>query len=274
MKRVDNNNFLEALEKLPSEQLHEILRQELERSHMDKELIFQIWSILEQRYVQQPHEEDPQVTAAWLRFQAAYNTPVGDETPRRVHKRRRWLAGAAAAAAIVCLIVMFTPTVQGKLNLFEAIGQWTQELFGFFSGGQSDDYTFTTDNPDLQEIYDAVAEQGVTRPVVPTWIPEGFELQEVKKLSSTAGDKIHARLSNGDNYILLTYEVHSEAVTNKYAKDDTDVEQYETGGIKHYLMSNAETWTVAWTVDNLECSIATNLDKDTLYQIIRSIYRR
>ena len=42
------------------------------------------------------------------------------------------------------------------------------------------EYVFETDHPGLQQIYDAVVEMGVTEPVVPMWVPEGYDLVEYK----------------------------------------------------------------------------------------------
>lgn len=277
MKRLKNNVCLEELEKLSSQRLNEMLDQELASSNTDKELILEILRILEQHDAVQPHEHSPEALAAWERYRASYAAPAEDipTHPEHVHKRSRWIARFAAAAAILCLILIFTPKAEGRFDLWEVIGQWTQDLFGFFSGGQPDeDYTFTTEDPQLQQIYDAVAQQGVTDPVVPTWIPEGYELTELRVVPAPQGSKIHACLTNGDRYILLTYEFRQEEITNKYAKDEVNVEEYESGGIKHYFMSNIEMTTAAWTNGNLECSIATNLEKETLCQIIDSIYRR
>ena len=277
MKRLKNNVCLEELEKLSSQRLNEMLDQELASSNTDKELILEILRILEQRDAVQPHEHSPDALAAWERYRASYAAPAEDipTHPEHVHKRSRWVARFAAAAAILCLILIFTPKAEGRFDLWEVIGQWTQDLFGFFSGGQPDeDYTFTTEEPQLQQIYDAVAQQGVTDPVVPTWIPEGYELTELKVMPTPKGNKIHVRLTSGNNYILLTYEFRQEDITNKYAKDDGEVEKYESGGCKHYLIRNEERWIAAWTAGELECSVITNLEKETLCQIIRSIYRR
>lgn len=275
MKRSDNNRFyLEELEKLPSEQLNEMLRQELDRSHKDEAFILRILHILEHRHTVQTY--GPEAAAAWTQFRESYSSPA-QKFPtgrKRAHAWKTWLGRAVAAALVVCLLIAFIPRAEGKRNIFEAIGQWTQDLFGFFSSDrQDDDYTFTTDDPGLQELYDVVSAQGAPDAVVPTWIPEGYELTELKEFELAGGKKVYARFINGDNYIVISYEFHSEAAANKYAKDDDNAEEYECGGVRHYLMSNEKMWTAAWTVDGLECSIGTNLSEDMLRQILISIYQ-
>ena len=53
-------------------------------------------------------------------------------------------------------------------------------MFAFFSPDEPtqaiEEYEFRTEHPGLQEVYDAVAGLGVTEPVVPMWIPEGYTL--------------------------------------------------------------------------------------------------
>lgn len=275
MNRLDNNTFnLEGLEKLPSGELSKMLREELDRSHKDEALILRILHILEQRHTVPSFS--PESVAAWIKFREASSVPE-QEIPagrKRGYAWKRWLGGAVAAALVACLLFAFTPRVEGKPNLFEAIGQWTQDLFSFFSSGyQEDDYTFTTDDSGLQQIYDAVVEQGTNAAVVPTWIPEGYELTELKVHETPGGNKVHARLVSGDNYIVISYKFYAEEAANKYAKDDADMEEYEIGGVKYYLMPNEEMWTAAWTVEKMECSIGTNLSEEVLRQILISIYQ-
>lgn len=275
MKKLENNDFLEELEKLPSAQLSQMLHQELERSHIDKVLILRILHILERRDSAQSHTYSPEVLAAWTSYQAACADP--DDVPAYPRKKRtaqRWLSVAAVAAVIACVITVFVPKAEGAGNLFEAIGKWTRDLFSFFSEESQRDYTFVTDNPDLQKVYDAVAAQGVTSPAVPTWIPNGYELTELRVAPAPGGNKIYARFVCGDEYILFSYEFHGEMATNKYAKDDAEVDIYESGGVRHFLMCNEERWVAAWTVDELECAIGTGIEREELCQIIDSIYRR
>ena len=164
----------------------------------------------------------------------------------------------------------------GVENIFELIGRWTQSIFGFSNSTDSTEpqgeYVFKTDHPGLQQIYDAVTEQGVTQRVVPMWVPEGFVLDEVKTKPTRQGVKVLGSMIKGDVHISFVIEIYEETGTNTYTKDDGEVEVYEKEGVKHYIMANEDSYQIVWAVDNLECMIMTNCSERAVYQIITSIY--
>ena len=132
----------------------------------------------------------------------------------------------------------------------------------------------TFDDPTLQEIYEEIADAGVTAPVVPTWIPEGFTLEQLNSFKSPKENKVHVRLESSAHYILLTYELDGETVANQYTKGNVSVEAYEINNVVHNLMSNEEVWKAVWQNDGIECAVETNLSREELCQILQSIYRR
>ena len=66
--------------------------------------------------------------------------------------------------------------------------------------------------------------------------------------------------------------LHNQEASFKYEKDTQNVDVIELGGVKHYVLSNFETKTVSWVVNNVECSIVTNCHKEEIYGILKSIY--
>ena len=57
-----------------------------------------------------------------------------------------------------------------------------------------------------------------------------------------------------------------------YPKNDISVRQQELCGTTFNLMKNHEMWVVAWTKDNIECSLFVDCPEDVLYEILDSIY--
>ena len=49
---------------------------------------------------------------------------------------------------------------------------------------------------------------------------------------------------------------------------------YEYMNVYHFVMDNDENVSVTWVVDGAECSLSTGLEKEDVYEIIKSIYRR
>lgn len=279
--KIENKGFRrEDLEALSSQRLDDLLQAEMKKDSKNTKAILQILSILEKREAGDP-ANDVDVSDAWAEFEescanARDEVKLLDMSARKGRKPRRWVSTVAAASVVVAVLVLFTPRAEGAENLFTRIGRWTQSVFEFFdsfgSADPGEEYVFRTDDPNLQQIYDAVAAQGVTKPVVPTWIPEGYEMTEFKVTTWPDGTKVYAGLVKDDSFITVTIEIYNEERSNKYTKDEPNANVYEYKGIKHYIVPNEEKLLAAWTVDNVECSVFMDCQEEVLYKILRSIY--
>ena len=273
---IDKNSLRpEDLTALTSQQLDRLLRAELDKDDKDAEKVLQILHILEEResgkFINNVDTE-----SIWNTYRERVRKDAL-ENAQRDRKPRRWIGTLAAAAAIVCILITAAPKAMGAENIFEILGRWTKTIFAFFDPSSAteppEEYVFKTDHPGLQQIYDAIAEQGVTKPVVPTWLPEGYELDEVKVTKAPMCKKIYAGLENGDSFITIAFEIYNENRSNQYTKGDSDVEEYEFAGVIHYIMKNDDSLQVVWVVDNIECVIRTNREDEALRKTIKSIYK-
>lgn len=258
-------------QQMPTKELDRILQAELEKEHPNEEVVLPILHELKEREKDIPVEKTPEVLEI-LEKLSKHNT----SSKQSIHKRR-WLAGIAAAAAVICIVIMsVSPTAQAE-SLFDILFRWTSSIFEFIDPDKNESYPianrdFTTDNPGLQQLYDKVTELGVTEPVVPMWLPEGFVLSDLKERPLPGGNSVHCKFENGSNVILITYRVSTD-ISPKVEKEETGVEVFEAGEISHFIMDNDEYFSVTWSVDGVECLLNTNLAKEDLYTIIKSIYR-
>lgn len=277
MNKDNKSLLLEELEAMDDQQLDELLHIEIEKDEKDSEKVLQILSILEAREAGDPNNNvDVDAVRRAYQENLQKDALLLEDVKRKDKKLRRWIGMVAAAAAVVCVLIIAAPKAAGAENIFELFGRWTQSIFGFSNPTDStetqDEYVFKTDHPGLRQIYDAVTEQGVTQPVVPSWVPEGYELDEIKSMPVRGGKKVYAGLANGENYITIVIEIYDESRTNQYTKDDENVTVYEKEGVKHYLMPNEDSLQAVWVYDNLECAIRTDCNEKTLHKILTSIY--
>ena len=276
MKDINTSFHREELEKLPAPELEKILFAELDSESTDRDTVLQILSILKDRDSTEQADCPVDAEEAWDKYLKDRNKTMHD-VPVVRPKPRRWLGLVAAAVTVVFVLLMTVPQAVGADSIFDIIGRWTKNLFGFShssSNAPTEEYVFQTDNPGLQQIYDAVAGLGVTQPVVPTWVPEGYALTELLTREQRISTKVVARLCRDDRYIVITFEIYGSGASNKYPKDSDSAELYEPAEIKHYIMTNEGHWSSMWNNENAECMIATNDSKEVLYEVVDSIYWR
>ena len=133
-------------------------------------------------------------------------------------------------------------------------------------------YSFETNNPGLQQIYDAVVELGVTDPVVPMWLPEKYELIEFVHLDSPMTRGIFASFSDGDDELVYQLNIFNGEPAHQYYKDDTHYEVHEWDGLTYYINQNDVWWSVVWTRRNIECHLTLACQEETLWKILESIH--
>ncbi|MBE6943351.1 MAG: DUF4367 domain-containing protein [Ruminococcaceae bacterium] len=256
-------------QQMPTEALDQILQAELQKEHPNEEVVLSILRELEEREKDIPVERTPEI----LEIRNKLNKH--DTSSKQSIQKRRWLAGIAAAAAVIILVIMISsPTAQAE-SLLDILFRWTNSIFEFIDPNKNYPNTeddFVTDNPGLQQLYDKVTELGVTESVVPMWLPEGFELSDLKERPIPRGNSVHSNFKNGDNDISITYRISTD-ISSQIEKEEAGVELFEFRKIGHFIVENEGALSVTWTVDGVKCVINTNVSKDDIYTIIKSIYR-
>lgn len=276
MKEKNISFRREELEKLSTLELDQILRAELDSDTPERETVLLVLSILEDRDPTNSQKCPEGAEEAWDDFvnRTNYSKQPIEKT---IRKTRKWFLPVAAAAAIVLILLISVPQAVEAENIFEIFGRWTRDLFSFSNeveNQSNETYIFQTDHEGLQQLYDAVVEQGITAPVVPMWIPEKYQLEEIKTFQKFSNTKVYARLSRNDRFVQITIEEVNSSSSNVYPKDIEDAEIYVAAGVYYYIVPNEETLKAIWSYENNECSIVTNENLETLYMILNSIHGR
>lgn len=260
----------QALERENTRTLDEKLREELESEAPDGDKVRLILRILKERDGEPYREYAPETEAAWETY--LERTSGGR---RKGSRMGGWLLRAAAAAAVICVILLAVPQRVAAESFFERLMRWTDSIFELFSPGEEKndpEYEFRTDNPGLQRVYDAVTELDITVPVVPMWIPDGYELVDCKVDETRAKVSVTSVFSGESKDLLIQIVSYSEMKSNEYYKDEAKIETIEIGGMAHNIMRNEDAWAVVWIKDNIECFIRIDCREDVLHRILTSIY--
>lgn len=276
------------LEQLSTEQLEDILRADLASEDQENdEAVFHILEVLEKREKENPTGRLPDTDQAWKEFQQYYNIPEGEgqslypvrsdperhSAPTSTKKNRRFRPRKVLVVVAV-LVLMFGSMLTAQaagVDIFGAIGRWTEEKFHFeitpASEDGTTDYTFR----------EASRKRGLPQSLIPTWYPKGFESSEpIDDSVEDYVDSVYCEYINKEenrSYSVMVsryYDSNSIAAT-VYEKDDTKVEIYENNGRNFYIMSNLDTLTATWSDGKMSIDISGQLEINELKHIIDSI---
>lgn len=223
-----------------------------------------------------PLEETFDVKESLQEFQEQHREAFPKKKRRRFSTKARWLVAAVLVALLAC------PLLAGAFdfNFIEVIAHWTSDVFHFEVKTNGDepaadivDVMVAVDKeyPSLQDALDGC---GITQKVAPTWIPEGYVLEEVEVINLSRKNKIYARYSKDAQMLSISiqqYKKISDVSSALYEKDRDKVRQYDSHGITYYIMSNNRMTNCVWINGTLAGFIQGELSEGELEQMIDSI---
>lgn len=269
MKKLNMADLRNQWEPLSTPELEAMLQAELARNTPDEEKVILLIHILENREKNMSLQLSAREEEAWQKYK--------QKVMKRQRKRKlppRLLSVAASLVLIVA--VLFSVAQPAKAESFwQMLQRITHSVMEYFSPSESItelNYTFTTENPGLQQVYVAVVELGVTEPVVPMWLPENVELIELDIVDTPMATDLCATFLGNGNEIVYKLNVFNGEPAHQYYKDDTHYEKYEQNGTVYYIAQNNGWWTAVWTKENIECHLTMPCQEETLRRILRSIH--
>lgn len=286
------------LNRLSTEQLEELLRTAplLPGGQETSDYYDAIEEVILQRETEHPTGRIQDVDSAWAEFQEQYLSQTGESAQGYPEERSemptlsvstnkayvknifRKVVPIAATIAVVFLS-MFAAQAAG-VDVFGSLARWTEERF-HFSGGtgrpaeaaarpESEDETYLAIQAEVDKL-------GIEIPVVPTWFPDGYELEEIQLPNPdiTEWKDVYCSFGNeeGQNLGLLItrYEKGFDISSAVYEKDNRPVVEYLGGNKLFYIMSNNNERSAAWSDGTVSISIFGPLSEDTIKTMIDSI---
>jgi len=253
-----------ALQQLSTPQLDAMLHAELNKQQPDDHAVRLILRVLRAREADFPVETNAKTRKAWETY----------TKKTAAHSFPRPSVSKIAAVVALCMMMLFLLPREAKAgSVFDRLVSWTESFFQLFERSEPpQEYVFRTAHPGLQKLYDTVAAQGVTIPVVPMWLDEAFELEYCETITTPTTTKVLAAFSTSKKSAIYELNIYADNVPREFHKDKPDAKKYEHNSISYYLLQNDGLWTVVWENDNTECSIVIDCQEDALYRILDSIY--
>ena len=300
------------LDQLSTERLQELLRADLESDSTEdhSEVIFHILEVMEQREKENPTGQLVDVSHALEEFQAFYNIPEGEgcslypecseantvysqasadhsvSASRHYRLRRVFRACITVAATVALLFTILVGAQASGIDVFGVLARWTESAFSFgpIQSGQGvetqsaagQEVNISSDPSELpteyQELWTELKARGVDGFMFPTYIPDGFQIEENNLYVQPEFKTVDFTVWYVDDSNDITFSVFYRGNASRvYEKDARNVEVYRHEDKEYYIFSNNSRNVAAWSVGNLEYSLKTNLDVSELKNILNSI---
>ena len=267
---------LSKYDAMTTEELEEILRLDAEapeEQESDIEKILYIMEVLAERKRNNGHPGKTALEAYEL-FKENYMPETNQSnksckrTRKSTHRFPCWLRTLTATAAMVAILLVGAVTAEAfGMNIWKAIVQWTQETFHFGEWDNSN----TNDDLPYTSLQEALEKGKITTPLVPTWIPDGYELVDITIERNPFQKQYRATYMRGESILKITVQEHLDNEPFYVEQSDGLIEEYEVSGITYYLFKNNERTQAVWVVDSFECRITGELAISDLKIMIASI---
>jgi hypothetical protein len=267
---------------MTTEALEEILRLDAEAPNgqaTDGELLLYVMEVLAQR---KQNSDNPGKTAqkAWESFQQHYLPSEEDcvihteKFKKPVRSNSPWLRRLTAAAAVIALVVCLSATANafGWQDIWNAVAKWAKETFSFVSNGNGQDTEPAADDArQYTSFQELLAKAGQNVDMIPTWIPDGYALQDILVDETPVRKSYVAFYRKGETLIRISVQTHISSDPEKIEINENLIDIYETSGIKYYVFTNMDQKKVTWIKDSYECYISGDLPIEEIETMIESI---
>ena len=184
-------------------------------------------------------------------------------------------------AATIAVVFMSMIVAQAAgVDIFGSLARWTEETFRFNGGDsapaangarpQVEDETYLAIQAEVDKL-------DIDIPVVPTWFPGGYELEELTPPHPDITDwkDVGCLLRNEDDktivFSVTKYREGYDISSHVFEKDDRPVTEYLGGGKLFYIMTNNSHRTATWSDGQIMVIIGGDLSEETIKTMIDSI---
>lgn len=298
MADLKNDRRFANLNRLSTEQLEELLRTAplLPDSQETSEYYDAIEEVILQRETEHPTGRIQDVDSAWAEFQEQYLSSTGESArlypeersemstlsvkTNKTHAKKIFRKVVTIAATIAVVFMSMIAAQAAGVDIFGSLARWTEETF-HFNGGDSTPAADGTRPQVEDETYLAIQAEvdklGIDVPVVPTWFPDGYELQEIQSsnpdITEWKGVDCLFRNENSQTlrFRITKYEEDYDISSIVFEKDGQQVTEYIGGDKLFYIMSNNSRKTATWSDGQLVVSINGEFSQDIMKTMIDSI---
>ena len=203
------------------------------------------------------------------------NQPAVSPVPAAEHKKKRFFRHTARIAIIAAILCSFIVAAQASgLDIFRVIAEWTSEQFHLEWTTTPKVDTTNVSMQQLNSLQDMLTLYDIHTPLAPTVFPEGCQFESVSAEELQDGIRITTFYTVPNGKIFIT--IHNAIETLPFSdveKNSTDVEEYSSHGISHYILEDVAASKAVWQNAEWECRITGSISHEELREMIDSIYQ-
>lgn len=268
---------LSQYDSMPTEALEQILRADAEtpaEQESDIELILYIMEVLARRK-KENQQSGKTAQQSWESFQQHYlpEQEIQKQNAKTL-SGRPWLRRIAACAAAVILILCI-PLSSRALSLeelWDIVARWAKETFSFVSGDNSEvSEPNSISEEGFTSLQDALIKSNRDASLIPTWIPDGYELDSVEKVINPQQEIYIARYVSSQGKITLRVQTFISKKPQNMEIGEGVSEIYSANGIDFYIFENYDQIRATWVSSSFEYLISGDISIEELKMMIDSI---
>lgn len=275
-----------CFDSMTDEELQEILRldaQKNEGEESDMEMILYVMEVLAARR-ENNSVRTKSAKEAFESFKENYipcqnlketedNTYREPENNKVVKLMPAWLRKLSVAAAVIVVVFVAARTSNALgYDLWDIVVNWTQETFHLGGADNIEEPDLSlNDGRENETLQNTLALYGITEPIAPTWIPDDYEMIDIKVEETPIQKKILAIYRYDDRIIKIQVKKYLQQDPQQIEQSDDLIEVYESAGVLYYIFEDYDQLRAVWVKDRFECYISGQLNIDELKQMIDSI---
>ena len=255
-------------------ELEEILRADAmgpERDDSDVDEILYVMEVLAKKR-RQNGIAGKTALEAYQEFQQHYLPMVEEESkPKR---KTNIIPFRRIAAVAACLVLVFSLTTTANAfsfrDVWNAVVTWAQETFSFSMGVEVSEPTPTDQNTYIS-LQEALSENKRDTSLLPTWIPDGYILNEIIIDENPLQEIYIAIYSNGNSCLKISAKLYLSSEPEQIEQSNISTEILTIDGRDYYILSNNDLNQVAWLNGSFEYYIAGEITIEEMKLMISSI---
>ena len=276
---MGNPNFNFSQETM-NEEIRTIVDQETRKSpdRMDLNLII---DGLDYLHPFNEREDELRTRAAWNDFQKRYVLRYMNRCGRA-----RTLRRVIAAALLTAVLLATTICYALGIDLWSVVVDWTKEQLNLYLTPNSTADTQMSEDTDVysrkvrsvwgNELCETLIESGI-HVALPSWIPDGFELQECSAKLHDRNPIVYARYATEDSRVIVVYVRRMQNaegmkdINLSYEADERLQDVYEVSDVKYYMVSNIDNSALSWNDGMYNIFISGDISYEEMRSMVESI---